>query len=166
MTWPTGKAPTAGLDPRTCEVCGSSYQPYRTNQRVCSRQCYRRLPDVVEAVRQHHAQPHIKDRKNAARRNSAEVRERRFKAGFRKYGLTFEQYEAMLSEQRNGCAICGFVPPPGGRNAAARLHVDHDHDTGKVRALLCNACNRGLGYLGDDPSRLRAAADYIEHHKE
>jgi hypothetical protein len=70
----------------------------------------------------------------------------------------------MLTAQDSKCAICGGGPA-GGIKAAARLHVDHDHDTGKVRALLCNGCNRGIGYLKDDPALLRVAADYIEQHK-
>jgi hypothetical protein len=45
------------------------------------------------------------------------------------------------------------------------LHVDHDHITGRVRALLCSGCNTGIGHLQDDPDVLRRAADYIEQHR-
>jgi hypothetical protein len=109
------------------------------------------------------------ERKNLARRVDTNPlrREYNLRRNLRYfYGLTLDQYETMLEGQGGGCAICGFVPLPDGKNAAARLHVDHDHETGKVRALLCNGCNRGMGYLGDNPTRLRAAADYIEKHKK
>lgn len=86
----------------------------------------------------------------------------------RKYGLTVEAFDAMLSAQGGGCAVCGATPAVTGR----RLAVDHDHgccpgerSCGKcVRGLLCFACNSSLGKLGDDPARLRAAADYLESH--
>lgn len=73
-----------------------------------------------------------------------------------KYGMTVEQYEALLHEQGGRCAICGA--DSGGLRAHA---VDHCHATGQVRGLLCSPCNRGMGLLGDDPERLRAAADYL-----
>ena len=72
----------------------------------------------------------------------------------------------MLSGQGGLCAICGQPPKPDGVRAAGRLHVDHDHVTGAVRALLCNECNRALGYLRDDPNLMRAAAEYVELHRE
>ena len=62
----------------------------------------------------------------------------------------------MLAAQGGLCAIC--------RNAPA-AHVDHDHDTGEVRELLCFNCNGGLGQFKDDPEVLRAAADYVERHR-
>jgi len=73
--------------------------------------------------------------------------------------LTVEQYEAMLAEQEQGCAICRASLSEHGRAP----HVDHDHESGLVRGVLCEACNLGLGKFGDDPQRLRAAADYLEH---
>jgi len=65
----------------------------------------------------------------------------------------------MLTEQDDGCAVCGGV------NADGRvLAVDHDHESGHVRALLCHNCNVALGLLAEDPQRLRDLADYIEEH--
>jgi hypothetical protein len=74
------------------------------------------------------------------------------------YGLTPEQYGAMLAEQGNACAICRSPEWPGKGN---RPHVDHDHATGKVRGILCGRCNFGLGQFQDDPDLLRAAITYL-----
>ena len=80
------------------------------------------------------------------------------------YGITEEQYEAMLTVQGGRCAICRSLPtwnwPRDGRSQP-RLCIDHDHQTGKVRGLLCHACNVGIGNLGDDASRVRAALTYL-----
>lgn len=83
----------------------------------------------------------------------------------RKYGLTPEDYEQMLAVQGEGCAICG-APEPGGRSKTPRLHIDHDHGTKKVRGLLCNSCNRGLGYFKDSPILLTEAAGYISFYRK
>lgn len=73
------------------------------------------------------------------------------------FGITVEDYERMAEEQGGTCAICDG--PPGGRHG--RLHVDHCHETGRVRGLLCDACNRGMGYLGDSAAHLTRAAQYL-----
>lgn len=79
----------------------------------------------------------------------------------RQYGITLDEYNRMLIDQGGCCAICGARE---GRSKAGgvRLHVDHDHATGKARGLLCGTCNRGIGQLGDDPARVRAAVRYLE----
>lgn len=66
-----------------------------------------------------------------------------------KYGLTLEEYDRMLETQGGGCGICGGTNPDG-----RRLHVDHDHKTGKVRGLLCINCNYLIG-------RMEASADLL-----
>lgn len=75
------------------------------------------------------------------------------------YGIDERDYDAMLLAQGGLCGLCRN--PPGKR----RLAVDHDHASGKIRALLCDRCNTALGHLRDDPALLRAAADYIEAHR-
>ena len=75
------------------------------------------------------------------------------------YGLTEEDYKAMLERQDHCCAICGSTEWPGKDN---RPHVDHDHATGRIRGILCSKCNLAIGHMDDDPKRLRAAADYLE----
>ena len=77
----------------------------------------------------------------------------------RTHGISVDEYERRLMAQGNKCAICGTPAKSGERIS---LDVDHDHETGAVRGLLCNSCNQGLGYLRDDPARLRAAATYLE----
>ena len=62
------------------------------------------------------------------------------------YGLTVDQYAAMLAAQGGGCKICGTNVPGGN---AGSFRVDHDHKTGKVRGLLCHRCNVSLGGFGD-----------------
>lgn len=75
-----------------------------------------------------------------------------------RYGLDVAAYEWMLQQQDGRCACCGDRP--------SQLHIDHCHDTGKVRGLLCPNCNKGLGMFKDDPDRLLAAAAYLLQHAD
>jgi hypothetical protein len=73
----------------------------------------------------------------------------------RRYGITAAEADHRLALQGGLCAICKTAPAQ---------HVDHDHATGAVRALLCFNCNGGLGQFKDDPDVLRAAAEYVRFH--
>jgi len=84
--------------------------------------------------------------------------EKRVDRGPAKYGLTSEQFEALWAEQGGCCAICRAELH---RTGMKSHNIDHCHETGKVRGLLCRACNWGMGILGDDPDRLEAAAAYL-----
>ena len=81
----------------------------------------------------------------------------------RKYGLTPAEYDEMVETQNGRCMICNSDQPG---TESGYWPVDHDHATRRVRALLCSACNAGLGLFGDDAARLRAAADYLETVKQ
>ncbi len=69
-----------------------------------------------------------------------------------KYGVDVFEVEELVADQRGLCPICGTESPE---------HVDHDHRTGTIRGVLCAACNAGLGQLGDDPTIVRKAIDYL-----
>ena len=77
----------------------------------------------------------------------------------RTYGISLEDFNKMNEEQNGVCAIC---KKPENPRICDRLSVDHDHLTGKVRALLCRACNYLLGIVKDNPMHLRVAAEYLE----
>jgi hypothetical protein len=80
----------------------------------------------------------------------------------RKYGITPAQYDQMLAVQGGVCAICGRKP-----RSDISLHVDHDHETGQRRGLLCFKCNNALGDFRDDIKQLERAVTYlIEHDPE
>lgn len=71
-----------------------------------------------------------------------------------KYGIDQAAYDAMLKSQGGVCAICHEA-------VEYVLKVDHCHETGRVRGLLCHPCNVGLGWFRDDAARVRRAADYL-----
>jgi hypothetical protein len=74
----------------------------------------------------------------------------------RTFGISADEFDALLAGQSGGCAICGSVP-----ERAASLHLDHDHLTGDVRGILCLSCNQGVGKFRDDPALLEKAARYV-----
>lgn len=75
----------------------------------------------------------------------------------KKYGITSDAYDEMLSEQNGVCAICGRHP----NGNKKRLCIDHDHESGNVRGLLCNDCNVALGYAKDNIGILEKMINYL-----
>ena len=80
-----------------------------------------------------------------------------------RYGITPEEYETMLESQGHTCAICGNSHTEG---TNGKLYIDHCHVTGKVRGLLCMKCNSAIGKLGDDPTIIQRASEYLLKHKK
>lgn len=131
-----GDSASAAHEPRTCDGCGEEYVPrqLKQNARFCSRTC----KGIHRAVSGRQRELHLR----------------------RKYGITPEDYDRMLAEQGGGCAICGRGPSERGKYRQY-LHVDHCHETGRVRGLLCDQHNLLLGQWGDDVDQLRRAIEYL-----
>ncbi len=75
----------------------------------------------------------------------------------RNYGITMDEFDAMVEAQQGACAICSRL--------VDRMVVDHDHETGAVRELACGSCNSGIGMFGDDPEVLEKAIAYLRKHQ-
>jgi len=165
-----GRKPAAGLEPRVCPACGEKFQPYRANQVACSRGHRKQLPEIRERANELRRTPEFRERKNEWRRTTPaqveRVRADNRRRVLARGGWTPELYANALAEQAGLCKICGSPPKPEGVRAESKLHADHDHATRQRRDLLCSGCNKGLGCFGDDPVRLRAAAAYVERHRE
>ena len=81
------------------------------------------------------------------------------------YGITSKEYDEILKHQRGMCAICETTNA-GNRHGTDKFCIDHDHLTGRVRGLLCNNCNHGLGKFKDDILTLQSAIEYLEEQGE
>jgi hypothetical protein len=73
------------------------------------------------------------------------------------YGITVEEYNELFQEQEGCCKICGKHQTAFKR----KLDVDHCHETGKIRGLLCNRCNQALGLMKDSPENIKAMLEYV-----
>lgn len=131
-----------------CKACGLAAKAAR----------HRANPEPARerARRWHEENPDRFNANQRRRRQLPEVKRRERAAHLmRKFGITVEQYEEMLVNQDGGCAICGRKP------GKISLHVDHDHETGRVRGALCFRCNNALGDFDDNGDWLVAAANYL-----
>lgn len=125
MTWPKLVLPN-----RRCDWCEVEFTPIRRNQLYCDAVC--------------------RIKKNDVKYNPAHAQTlRKYKLKYQ-YGITVEEYDAMLAKQGGVCNICQRTPSEG-RN----FHIDHDHDTGVVRGILCPKCNQQLGWLELYRDRIR-----------
>ena len=79
----------------------------------------------------------------------------------REYGLSYDDYQYLWEQQDGVCAICFKVERSMSNGKVRSLAVDHDHATKQIRGLLCDKCNRAVGFLDDDPLRAEALARYL-----
>jgi len=116
------------------------------------------LPQTYEEVKRHEKNQYYRDHRKAYKLSYSESDLKR------KYGIGLLEYSQLLLSQNGKCAICEGTDG-GHRNGEPKaLAVDHNHKTGKVRGLLCESCNQGIGKLKDSPETCRKAADYLEKH--
>ncbi len=126
--------PLSGPYQGNCEWCGNEFIGERSTRRFCSRACAQR-----------------------SRGHTPEQKQRNLDRYYTKrYGITKTEADKLKA---GGCDICGRTEVAGrwGNN----MHIDHDHETGKVRGVLCHGCNVSLGHFDDDPVLLQRAVDYL-----
>lgn len=141
-----------------CKVCKSAQvrEWYAKNAEAIrgrERDRYKRnpVPDKEKTHRSYNKRKNESDKVYRSRR--------RWK--LRRYGVTIEDYMQMFDAQGGKCALCGSDPDKRRHHDFA---VDHCHESGVVRGLLCHRCNVGLGHFQDNPVLLMAAAEYLERH--
>lgn len=134
------------FDYQDCRVCGAKHAPHYkassgqrcvTCHKTYQREYRRRVEKGVRLVN--------KDKKYAMKK---------------RYGITAQDFDAMGKRQGWACASCGVRFDLSQR--ALGPNIDHCHKTGVVRGLLCNGCNRALGFINDNPATARKLADYLE----
>jgi len=127
---------------RACPICETSVEG-RKDKVYCCERCRKK------AEQKRYNKKHGHKRKPQSRRKYALMK---------MYGITPDDYKKMFVEQEGCCAICGIHQ----QELKVRLAVDHNHDTGEVRGLLCRPCNTAIGLLKEDKENLLAAIRYLE----
>lgn len=142
-----------GLRPDCKACCAAAGKAYRQRNAETIRRSNRRY---VEANKET-----IKVKRAVYYRNNRH-KKREYEL-LKRYGVSNEQFEVMERSQKGVCAICGEVRKD---RLGRGLAVDHNHNTGKIRGLLCGQCNQGLGRFKDDPNLVLSAYNYLIQHGE
>ena len=123
---------------RCCKSCTKEFVPYHPRQKYCSGECQKIVAD--------------KNTSNWRKQNPEKI-----KAYSRKslYGISTEEYDILLTKQGHKCGVC---------KQEKKLYVDHCHDSLKVRGLLCNNCNTGIGLLKENVEIMENAISYIKEY--
>lgn len=132
------------MAPEPCKHCGSTEEGERKRKSVCH-PCYLNIRKTWK---------------------NGDIEQQRFNQLFLKYGITKNEYLNLIDKQENKCAICGNAEINRGRGGKIKnLAVDHCHETGKVRGLLCLGCNTALGNIKENKETLKKMLQYLEEHK-
>lgn len=143
---------------RRREADRKSYLKHREKRIQRARQWRKENPDKLREIkRRWDANNPEKLREQRRRKKPRSLEKAREASRKHLYGVTSEMFETMLVEQNHSCKICGKKPRPG-----RTLTVDHCHETGQVRGLLCTACNVAIGQLGDNEAGLLRALNYVQ----
>lgn len=143
---------------KPCIVCGKSFKA-KTNAVACSAECKRqRRISREKAWQLENGERYNERRREWAKANPEDRDVRRA----RQYGITLEKYKAMFARQKGRCWICE-KPFPSNRGRSGPT-IDHCHQTGRVRRLLCLRCNTAIGMLREDPRIIESALRYVRQH--
>lgn len=155
-----------GIHP-TCNTCNKEIQRrwYKNNKekaRQTSSDRYQQKKDFINAKRRQERLDNPEKVRAKARSNYNPIASK--VASWKNAGIknmTYDRYLQMLESQNNCCAICGSHQD----NFKRQLCVDHNHETGKARGLLCDACNGGIGKLKDSIELLEKAINYLKQEQ-
>ena len=143
------------MDTKKCTKCGEE-KPATAEYFDAHPQCRFGLNSVCRPCRAARQKAYL-SRPDAKAAHKARCRKWELK---KLYGLTPDQFQEMYEKQNGICAICGGTNPMGD------LCVDHNHQTGQVRDLLCRACNLMIGNARESQTLLSKAAAYLQSHSE
>ena len=133
---------------KICKRCSVEFEGHG-NKIYCDNECYQEAHRSRSLSRYH-----LKDEDAKREHQEAAWRSNLLT----KFNMTPIDYAEMYANQSGECAICGVQQKDEDR----RFAVDHNHETGKVRGLLCASCNKGLGHFKDDPYRMVCAIKYLQ----
>jgi hypothetical protein len=147
---------------RNCERCGTEYEAVRADNRFCREVACKRARQKARWEKWRTAREADgtfrtieNERQQNYRQRTGYARDYELRT---KYGITLDEWMAMVAAVNGRCEIC--------RKADEALCVDHDHETGRVRGVLCRSCNRAIGQLGDTEAHLQSALDYLRKAAE
>lgn len=143
------------------EKCRKASREDMRRRRASDPEKFREIKRKYDEVHREELNMRAREKRKA---NPEKFREIDRKHRLRKeYGISIADYEDLLVKQNRHCAACGAEP--FSVRAGGLLHVDHDHFTGKVRGLLCQACNLALGLLCDDIKIIGGLTRYLNAHQ-
>ena len=131
-----------------CSDCYLSFMKSNANRDLqkYNQEYYRKNKDKMKEVTS-----------NYYTKNPEKLLYRRLKSDCNRYNITIEDYVRIYNEQGGKCSICGKQESEFKR----KLHIDHNHNTGKFRGLLCHYCNTAIGLLKEDITLLNKAIEYL-----
>ena len=144
---------------RICNECGEEETTEAPFYKGTNNRC---RPCTRAYQKQYRSRPEVKERESERSKNRPRTRRQEYRLRSA-YGIGTDDYDQMLAEQNYLCAICGTDNPGHSGN---RFVVDHDHETGDVRGLLCSPCNTALGLFKDNTETLVSATSYLIAHEK
>jgi len=151
----------------SCLICKELFLPTKAGHSCCSTSCSKKLWYInnIEKAKES-SNKSQKKRKGEnpdlfmKSSRASQKRNQKWNNMKRRFGLTKENYLSLIESQNNKCRICNNI-----LNMDKTTHIDHCHETGKVRGILCNSCNLGLGNFKDSIQNLYNAIHYLEQNK-
>lgn len=153
-----------GINKKICKECGGSFLASTNKKQFCSKKCskktyrYNNRDTINEKQRNKAKTNEYKEKRKIYHDKNPHIHKNQ---NLKKiYGINLNEYNLILKNQNYRCAIC-FKE----EIANNKFHVDHDHTTKIVRAILCNKCNVGIGYFEENVEIMHNAINYITKHK-